>query len=203
EHIAGANYVELPGVDHLPWVGGQGRLLDEVQEFLTGSRLQIEPDRVLVTVLFTDIVGSTEMASEMGDRRWREVLESHNAAVERELKAWRGHLVKSTGDGILATFDGPGRAIRCAAALARAVTSLGVRIRAGLHTGECELLGEDIGGISVHIAARVAAAAEADEVLVSRTVKDLVAGSGIEFESRGERALKGVPGEWEVFVAKL
>ena len=203
EHIAGARFVELPGVDHLPWVGDQDLILNEVQEFLTGGRQRIEPDRVLSTVLFTDIVSSTEMASNMGDRRWREVLESHNAVVERELKAWRGRLVKSTGDGILATFDGPGRAIHCAAALARAMTPLGIKIRAGLHTGECELLGEDIGGISVHIAARVAGLAGPDEVLVSRTVKDLVAGSGIEFESRGSRAMKGVSGEWELFAAKV
>lgn len=199
DHIPGARYVELPGADHLPWVGDQDAILDEIEEFLTGARTRPEPDRVLATVLFTDIVDSTSKAAAMGDSRWRDLLEAHNGIVDRGLGTWRGRLVKSTGDGILATFDGPGRAIQCAAALCREMRSLGVQIRAGLHTGECELLGDDISGISVNIAARVAALAGADEVLVSRTVKDLVAGSGIEFESRGEHSLKGVRGAWELF----
>lgn len=199
EHIDGAKYLELPGVDHLPWVGDQDAILDEVELFLTGSRTSPEPDRILATVLFTDIVDSTSQGAALGDARWKQLLEAHNSIVEKQLKMWRGQLIKSTGDGILATFDGPGRAIRCATALCEHVRSLGIEIRAGLHTGECELIGDDISGISVNIAARVAALAGAGEVLVSRTVKDLVAGSGIAFESRGEPSLKGVPGEWELF----
>lgn len=198
-HIPGARYVELPGVDHLPWVGDQDRILDEIEEFLTGAISRPEPDRVLATVLFTDIIDSTARAADVGDRRWRELLEAHGGIVERQLKTWRGRLIKSTGDGILATFDGPGRAIRCATGLCHDVKDIGLEIRAGLHTGECELLGDDISGISVNIAARVAALAKANEVLASRTVKDLVAGSGIEFEPRGEHSLKGVPASWDLY----
>jgi pimeloyl-ACP methyl ester carboxylesterase len=202
QNIPGARYVELPGMDHLPWVGDQDAILDEVEEFLTGVRHGPEPDRVLATVMFTDIVGSTEKAAAVGDAEWRGVLEAHNQAAEKEIARWRGREVKSTGDGVLATFDGPGRAIRCAQSIAGSVEQLGVQVRAGLHTGECELMGADIGGIAVHIASRVAALAGAGEVLVSSTVKDLVAGSGIQFEERGSRALKGVPDEWRIFAVR-
>jgi len=199
QNIPGAKYVELPGIDHLPWVGDQDAILDEVEEFLTGVRHGPEHDRALATVLFTDIVRSTERAAEMGDRRWHDLLEGHNEIAHREITRFRGLEIKSTGDGVLATFDGPSRGVQCARAMCDSVRALGIELRAGLHTGECELLGDDIGGIAVHIAARVAAQAGAGEVLVSSTVKDLVAGSGIEFEDRGTPALKGVPGEWRLF----
>jgi len=199
ERIEGANYVELAGDDHLPFVGDQDQILDEVEEFLTGVRRGPEPDRVLATVLFTDIVGSTERAAALGDRRWRELLEAHHGVVRRELERFRGREVDTAGDGFLATFDGPARAIRCATAIRDGVKTLGLAIRAGLHAGECELHGSAVAGIAVHTGARVAALAKADEVLVSSTVKDLVAGSGIEFEDRGVHALKGVPGEWRVY----
>ena len=199
ERIPGAKYVELPGDDHIPWVGDADAILDEIQEFLTGVRPGPEPDRVLATVLFTDIVGSTQRPAELGDRRWRDVLESYYGLAQRELDRFRGHEVKTTGDGFLATFDGAARGIRCARAISESVDQLGIAIRAGLHTGECEVMGEDIGGIAVHIGARVAAKATAGEVLVSSTVKDLVAGSGLEFEERGSHRLKGVPDEWRLF----
>jgi pimeloyl-ACP methyl ester carboxylesterase len=203
EHIPGARYVEIPGNDHLVLDNAtQDVIADEIEEFLTGVRPAPEPDRFLATVLFSDIVGSTERASAIGDRKWVDLLESHNELANREIGRFRGHTVKSTGDGVLATFDGPGRAIRCAQAISSGVNELGIKVRAGLHTGECELLGTDIGGIAVHIAARVAALASADEVFVSSTVKDLVAGSGIQFEARGSHALKGVPGEWALFLAQ-
>lgn len=201
--IPGAKYVELPGADHIPWVGDQDSILDEAEEFLTGVRRGPEPDRMLATVLFTDIVGSTEHAAAMGDRRWREVLESHHAAIRRELERFRGREVDTSGDAFLAVFDGPARAVRCAAAGIAAVRGLGLEIRAGVHTGEVEMMGADLGGIAVHIGARVAALAQPSEVLVSSTVKDLVAGSGIEFEERGSHVLKGVPGEWRVFAARV
>jgi class 3 adenylate cyclase len=197
--IPGARFVELAGVDHLPWVGDQDAVLDEVQEFLTGARPSPEPDRVLATVLFTDIVGSTERASELGDRRWRELLEQHHTVVRRQLERYQGREVDTAGDGFLATFDGPARAIRCARAIAGALRELGLDVRAGLHTGECELLGGKVAGVAVHTGARVAARAGPGEVLVSQTVKDLVAGSGIEFEERGTHELKGVPGEWRLY----
>jgi class 3 adenylate cyclase len=162
----------------------------------------VEPDRVLAAVLFTDIVGSTERAATLGDRRWKELLQSHDVLAGTIIEQHRGRFVKSTGDGVLATFDGPGRAIRCAMALKEALRPLGLEIRMGLHTGEVELLGEDIGGIGVHVAARVASLAAPSEVLVSRTVTDLVAGSGIEFADRGSRELKGVPGEWRLYAVK-
>ncbi|HEX3255497.1 MAG TPA: adenylate/guanylate cyclase domain-containing protein [Gaiellaceae bacterium] len=199
ERIDGARYVELPGEDHLPFLGDQDEILDEIEEFLTGVRRGPEPDRVLATVLFTDIVGSTEKAAAVGDRRWREVLEAHHAAVRRELERFRGREIDTAGDGFLATFDGPARAIRCAIAIRDAVESVGLAVRAGLHTGECEMRGDGVSGIAVHMGARVAALAEPGEVLVSSTVKDLVAGSGIEFEDRGVHELKGVPGEWRLF----
>jgi class 3 adenylate cyclase len=199
EQIPDAKLVEVPGEDHLWWYGDQDAIVDEVQEFLTGARPAPQADRVLATVMFTDIVGSTERAAELGDRRWRELLERHEAVVRRELVRHRGTEVKTTGDGFLATFDGPARGIRCARSIAEGVRSLGIEIRAGLHTGECELRNGDVGGIAVHTGARVSAQASAGEVLVSSTVKDLVAGSGIEFEDRGSHELKGVPGEWRLF----
>jgi pimeloyl-ACP methyl ester carboxylesterase len=197
--IPNARYVELPGDDHLPWVGDQDAILDEVEEFLTGVRRGPESDRVLATVLFTDIVGSTEHAARIGDRRWRDVLDSYYAQVRRELVRFRGREIDTAGDGVLATFDGPARAIRCACEIGRAVRSLGIEVRSGLHTGEIEIMGTNVGGIAVHIGARVAAQAEPGEVLVSSTVKDLVAGSGIEFDDRGMHVLKGVPEQWRLF----
>jgi class 3 adenylate cyclase len=173
--------------------------LDEVEEFLTGARRSAEFDRVLATVAFTDIVGSTAIASDVGDRRWRNLLEVHGSVARREIDTARGRLVKLTGDGLLATFDGPARAIRCVAAIERLLTPVGLRMRAGLHTGEIELLGDDIGGIAVHIAARLLGLSGPGEVLVSSTVKDLVVGSGISFEDRGAHALQGVPDRWRVF----
>jgi pimeloyl-ACP methyl ester carboxylesterase len=201
--IPGAKYVELPGPDHIPWVGDQDAILDEIEEFLTGMRRGPEPDRMLATVLFTDIVGSTERAAAVGDRRWRELLEAHHGIIRRELERYRGREIDTAGDGFLAVFDGPARAVRCAAASAGAVRGLGLQIRAGVHTGEVEMMGANVGGIAVHIGARVAALAQPGEVLVSGTVKDLVAGSGIEFEERGIQVLKGVPGEWRIFAATV
>ncbi len=201
-HIPGAKYVELPGEDHLWWLGDADTLLDRVDEFLTGARHAVEPDRVLATVLFTDMVGSTERAAELGDRRWRDLLEAHDVTVRREFARFRGREINRTGDGFLATFDGPARAIRCARAVADAVGKLNIEIRAGLHTGECEMIGDSVGGIAVHTAARVAARAGPGEVLVSSTVKDLVAGSGLEFADRGAHTLKGVPGRWRLFAVE-
>ena len=179
EHIPGARYLELPGVDHLPFVGDNaGDIADAIEEFLTGSRTPVPVDRVLATVLFTDIVGSTEKAAALGDHRWRDLLDNHHSTIRRNLTRFRGREVKTTGDGILATFDGPARGVRCACAISEEIKPLGIAVRAGLHTGECEMIGDDVGGIAVHIGARVAALADADEVLVSSTVKDLVAGSG-------------------------
>jgi class 3 adenylate cyclase len=199
EHIAGARLVEQPGADHFPWLGEADAFVDEVEVFLTGARQSREVDRVLATVLFTDIVGSTEHASRLGDRGWRDLLQEHNAAVRREIAHMRGREVGTAGDGFLATFDGPARAIRCACAIQDAVKPLGLAVRAGLHTGECEMIGDDVGGIAVHIGARVASLAEPGEVLVSSTVKDLVAGSGLSFTERGTHPLKGVPGEWRLY----
>jgi class 3 adenylate cyclase len=198
--IPGAKFVELPGDDHVFWASDVDNLADEIEEFLTGARPVREPDRVLATVVFTDIVGSTEKAAALGDRRWRALLESHDDVARREIDRHRGRHVKAIGDGVLATFDGPARGVRSAVAIRDAVRALGVDIRAGVHTGECELIRDgDIGGIAVHTGARVAALAAPGEVLVSSTVKDLVAGSGIEFEDRGEHELKGVPGQWRVY----
>jgi class 3 adenylate cyclase len=199
QHISGAKVVELPGDDRLFFVGDTGPMLDAIEEFLTGQLPAHHTDRVLATVLFTDIVGSTEHAARLGDRRWKELLATHDALVGAEVERFRGRMVKSTGDGVLATFDGPGRAIRCACAIRDSVRSLGVDVRAGLHTGEIELRSDDVAGMAVHIGARVSAHAGAGEVLVSSTVKDLVAGSGIEFNDRGEHELKGVPGTWRLF----
>ena len=202
EHIAGAKYVEVPGIDNLIWAGDQDAMSAELQEFITGVRPAPEPDRVLATVLFTDIVDSTKLAAELGDRRWRDVLRRHDVSVRSELERFRGREIKNTGDGVLATFDGPARAIRCAAAIGMGVRPLDLEIRAGLHTGEIELSGEDVQGIAVHIGARVAAMARPGEVLVSSTVRDLVAGSELEFEDRGRHSLKGVPGEWHLYAVK-
>ena len=200
ERIPGAKYIELPGKDHVPFgCEDTETTLDEVEEFLTGTKAVLEPDRILATVLFTDIVGSTQRAAELGDRRWRELLERHHGLVRKELTRFRGREVDTAGDGFLATFDGPARAIRCATSVRDRVSDLGLEIRAGLHTGECEQMGERIGGIAVHIGARVVGSAEPSEVLVSSTVKDLVAGSGIEFVDRGRHALKGVPDEWQLY----
>jgi class 3 adenylate cyclase len=202
EHIAGAKYVELAGHDHSPFAGDTDALIDEVEEFLTGVRRGAEVDRVLATVMFTDIVGSTERASELGDRKWRELLESQVTILRRELARFRGREVKQIGDGCLATFDGPARAIRCGLAMIQAVKALGVDIRVGLHTGEVEMMDDDIGGIAVHIASRIGHMAETARVFTSGTVKDLVAGSGIVFEDRGTHVLKGIPDEWRVFAVK-
>jgi pimeloyl-ACP methyl ester carboxylesterase len=200
EQIGGARYVELEG-DHLPNTGDVEALVDAIREFLTGVRGDPSLDRVLATVLFTDIVGSTERAAALGDRSWRALLDAHHEIARRELERYRGREIEFVGDGLLATFDGPARAIRCALALAEAIRALGLEIRAGLHTGEIELAGNAIRGIAVHIGARVAAEGEAGEVLVSSTVKDLVAGSGIRFADRGLHVLKGVPGEWRLYRA--
>jgi class 3 adenylate cyclase len=201
EHLPNARLVELEGDDHITWYQDPERTLGEIQEFLIGTRYAPEPDRVLSTVLFTDIVDSTRTAAELGDQRWREMLERHDRAVRDALARSDGREVKATGDGFLATFDGPARAIRCARAIHEACGPLGIRVRAGIHTGECEVMGDDIGGIAVHIAARVSALAGPGEVLVSRTVKDLVAGSGIEFADRGSHTLKGVPDTWQLHAA--
>jgi class 3 adenylate cyclase len=197
--VPGARYVELDGGDNMFSLGDSDALLGEIEEFLTGTRHEREPDRMLATVLFTDICDSTARAAEMGDRGWRFLLERHDALFRQALERHRGREVKRTGDGFLATFDGPARAIRCAASLAEAMGSLGLQIRAGLHTGELEVMDGDLGGLAVHIASRVMSAAGPNEVLVSGTVKDLVVGSGIEFEDRGERELRGVPGEWRLY----
>lgn len=202
EHIVGARYIELPGVEEHPWSGDQDGLIDEIEEFLTGVRRGAEPDRVLATVLFTDLVSSTEQAATMGDRKWRAILDQHDDLVLRELERHRGQKVSPTGDGVLATFDGPARGVRCAQAICAAVGELGIEARAGLHTGEVELRGDDIGGIGVHIGQRISALAQPGEVLVSRTVVDLVAGSGLSFAERGSHSLKGVPGEWELYAVE-
>ena len=192
EQIPAARFVEFPGTDHTWWTQDYDRVVDELQEFLTGVRPAPEPDRVLATVLFTDIVGSTQRAAELGDRRWTDLLERHHAVVRSELERFRGHEIDTAGDGFLATFDGPARAIRCAAAVRESVRPLGLELRAGLHTGECERHGDKVTGIAVHTGARIAAEAGSGEVLVSATVRDLVSGSGIRFEDRGEHELKGV-----------
>jgi class 3 adenylate cyclase len=202
EHIPNARYVEQAGDAHILWLGDIDALVGEVEEFLTGARSGGDADRVLATVLFTDIVGSTDQARELGDRRWRERLDQYDALVHRQLERFRGRQVNTTGDGTVAAFDGPARAVRCASAIEEAVQGLDLHIRAGIHTGEVELRGDDMTGIAVHTAARVQQVANPSEVLVSSTVKDLVAGSGLEFEDRGDYELKGVPGSWRLFAAR-
>ena len=199
--IPGARFVELPGDDHWISAGNPDEIADEIESFLTGTRPAEELDRVLATVLFTDIVDSTKRAVELGDRRWRQLLNTHDAAVRRELERFRGREVDTAGDGFFATFDGPARAVRCAISIGDAVRELGLDLRAGIHTGECELDGPKVRGIAVHTGARVASLAAPGEVLVSRTVKDLVAGSGLDFVDRGVHELKGVPGEWRLYAA--
>lgn len=199
ERIPRAKYVELPGDEHVLWWGDADALLDEIREFLTGVRQAPVTNRALATILFTDIVGSTEQAAKLGDRHWRELLDRHDEVLRDAVGRFQGRLVKTTGDGGLATFDGPTRAIEAARAIAHGTRALRLEIRAGLHTGECEVRGEDVGGIAVHIASRIAGLAAGGELLVSRTVKDLVVGSGIAFEDRGMHTLKGVPDQWHLF----
>jgi class 3 adenylate cyclase len=204
EHIPGATFLELPGAD----MGIVGReivdaVVKEITVFLTGEQPQVEIDRILTTILFTDIVDSTERASQMGDRSWRALLDAHDEVVRDQLGRFRGREINTTGDGFVLSFDGPGRAVRCAQAILDATGAKGITLRAGLHSGECEVRGTDLGGLSVHIAARVGALAGAGEVLVSSTVRDLVAGSDIEFEDRGEHDLKGVPGSWKLFAVQV
>jgi len=201
ERIPGARVVELPGTDHLPWEGDGASVLDECERFLAGVRGDVEPDRVLATLLFTDIAGSTAKVAEIGDRAWDDLLARHHRVVRAQLARFRGREVDSASDGVFATFDGPARAVRCAAAIVAAVRALGLEVRAGVHTGEIEQSDSSVRGIAVHIGARIAAAARPGEVLVSSTVKDIVAGSGIGFEERGERELAGVPGSWRLFAA--
>jgi class 3 adenylate cyclase len=199
ERIPGAKIVDLSGDDHIPWVGDREALLGEVEQFLTGVRHQPVPERVLATVLFTDIVNATQRAAELGDRQWRDLLARHNSLIRGELGRFRGHEIDTAGDGFFVTFDGPARAIRCAEAIQNAVKQLGLNVRVGLHTGECEIMDEKVTGIAVYIGARVMNHAAPGEVLVSSTVKDLVAGSGIGFVDRGVYELKGVPGKWRTF----
>ena len=203
EKIPVAKYVELEGEHHIPFLGDWETIVDEIEEFLTGGRSQREPDRVLATILFTDIAGSSEKASELGDRRWKELLDKHDAIVRSELARANGKLVKTIGDGMLATFDGPARAIRSACRIRDKVSELGVQTRAGLHTGEVEIRGDDVGGIAVHIGARVSERAQPGELLVSSAVPSLVAGSGIEFEELDETELRGIPGRWRLYRALL
>ena len=203
EHISGATLVELPGQGvGQSTIEEMDVVADEVALFLTGEPQEVEIDRILTTVMFTDIAGSTERAAQMGDRAWRLTLDAHDSAVREQLRRFRGREVNTTGDGFVASFDGPGRAIRCARATIEATAHLGIEVRAGLHTGECEVRGDDLGGLAVHIAARVGALAAPGEVFISGTVKDLVVGSGIEFEDRGEHLLKGVPGTWKLYAVR-
>jgi len=203
EHIPGAKYAEIPGTDHMVVdQETQDIIADQIQEFITGERRRLEPDRVVATVMFTDIVGSTQRAAEVGDGRWRELRGSWHSVMRKELAVFRGREVDTAGDGLLATFDGPARAIRCACSVRERVQALGLQVRTGLHTGECEVVGDGVVGIAVHIGARIAAMAGPDEVLVSSTVRDLVAGSGLKFVDRGTHSLKGVPGDWRLFVVQ-
>jgi class 3 adenylate cyclase len=200
--IPGAKFKEYPGNSHSMMLDDMETILSDIQEFITGERPIDSSDRILATVLFLDIASSTERAAALGDTAWRNLLNSYYAIVRKELMRFRGQETNTTGDSFLATFDGPARAIRCALAIAAAVRQLGIAVRAGVHTGECELMGDNVGGIAVHTGARIMASAEPGQVLVSATVKDLVSGSGIDFEDRGAHQLKGVPGEWRLFVAR-
>ena len=202
EHIPGARLVEIPGQDHFPRAGDSEAILDAIEHFATGARPNASPDRILATVLFVDIVDSTRQLAERGDRRWSELLQRFYATIRLELERFRGREVDTAGDGVFATFDGPARGIRCACAIRDAVGSMGLSIRAGLHTGECELHGDKPSGIAVHLGARVMSTADPGEVRVSSTVKDLVAGSGLRFAERGVHALKGIPGEWQLYAAE-
>jgi class 3 adenylate cyclase/pimeloyl-ACP methyl ester carboxylesterase len=202
DNIAGAKFVALPGDDHFFHCGDTDAMLDVVQEFVTGSPAPVTDQRVLATVLFTDIVGSTEHAATLGDRAWHALIERHHALIRRELARFRGREIDTAGDGFFATFDGPARAVRCALAMRDAVRELGIELRAGVHIGECEIMGAKVGGIAVHIGARIAAAAAAGEVLVSATIRDLVAGSQLEFDERGIHRLKGIEGEWALYAAR-
>jgi class 3 adenylate cyclase len=199
ERVPNARLVELPGVDHVPWIGDTESILGEIEEFVTGARRGPEADRILATILFTDICASTERLATLGDRRWRDLLDAHHSMVRTELQRFRGQEIDTAGDGFLAAFDGPARAIRCALAIADGAHRLGIEIRAGLHTGECELMAGKLGGIAVHVGARVMAFAAPGETVVSSTVRDLVAGSGMAFEPRGTHPLKGLPGEWALY----
>jgi class 3 adenylate cyclase len=201
-HIPGAKLVELPGADNFIFAGESERDLDEIEEFLTGARQTRATDRVLATVMFTDIVASTERAADLGDRKWRDLLDAHDRTVRRQVERFRGREVNTAGDGFLVTFDGPGRAIECACAICDAVRALGIEVRAGVHTGEVEVRGADVAGLAVHIGARVVAAAGPSEVLVSGAVPPLVVGSGIAFAERGEHELTGVPGTWKLFAVE-
>jgi class 3 adenylate cyclase len=203
EHIPGAKLAELLGDDHLWWVGDSEAIVNQIQEFLTGERGAADSDRALLTVLFTDIVESTRRSAQLGDHRWRDVLQNHNTLLDRQVERFKGRLVKQTGDGILATFDGPGRAVNCALTASEELRSMGLSIRAGLHTGEVQLLDGDIGGLAVNAAARVMERAAADEVWTSRTVKDLLAGSRFRFDERGTFSLKGIPDEMPLFAARI
>jgi class 3 adenylate cyclase len=206
DHIPGSRFVELPGADFSPSRGDQEELFGELESFLAdlaaGKHAEVEPERVLATVLFSDIVGSSERAASLGDRAWRELLERHHELVRRELVRFRGEEVDTAGDGFLAAFDGPARAIRCGCAISESMPELGLTVRVGLHTGECELVDGKVAGIAVHTGARVAALALPGEVLVSSTVKDLVAGSGLAFQDRGAHTLKGIPGEWQLYAVE-
>jgi pimeloyl-ACP methyl ester carboxylesterase len=203
ERIPDAKFVELPGRDHLPWVGNGDAVLDEIEDFLTGMRRGPDPDRILATVMFTDIVESTRKAAELGDHRWRDVLTAFQALARDHVMRFRGREIDTAGDGLLAAFDGPARAVRAATAVSADVRRIGLEVRAGLHTGECEIMGAKLGGVAVHIGARIAALAKGGEVLVSSTVRDLVAGSGLKFADRGQHALKGVPGDWHIFAVDM
>jgi class 3 adenylate cyclase len=201
DHIAGARYVEFSGDDHFPFVGDMDAIVREIRDFLgvVKQEKRDDADRVLATVLFTDIVSSTERAAELGDRRWKDLLNSHDRMAREAIERFKGREIKTTGDGFLAAFDGPGKAINAATTILEGAKRLGIQVRAGLHVGEVELRGEDIGGLAVHVAARVMSAAPADAILVSSTVKDLVIGAGIEFEDLGARELKGIPGMWSLY----
>jgi class 3 adenylate cyclase len=200
--IPNAKYLEVPGIDHLPWAGDSEAVLGEIEEFLTGTRSTAEPDRVLATVMFLDIVGSTQRAADLGDARWRELLSAHQTAVRRELDRFRGREIKTLGDGFLATFDGPARAIRCGHAIVESAGDLNLEVRVGLHCGEVEVIGNDVGGIAVHVADRVSGLASPGEVLATTTIKDLVAGSGLRFADRGTQHLKGIADDWRLFAAE-